>query len=128
MLRKIIVIDNSFVLRKSLKQLLNDVPKTHVVADFSGEIDLVSFLKQNSVDVIFIDLILKKQRGTEIIKQVKQVFPKIKIIVFSINDQQIIKDKVLANGADGFISKISFTKQEIISELHRVMELKCSNE
>ena len=119
----LLIVDDNSIIRKSFKHLLVSIENLNVVGECSDGNEVISFLKMNEVDVIFMDVVMKNIDGIEATKMVKKQYPKIKIIGFSSSAHHAIIEKMLESGADGFISKYDVTKQLILFEINRVMNL-----
>lgn len=120
---KILLVDDNALIRKSLLLLLSKIAHVHVVGECVDGVEVIPFIKDHQVDVIFMDINMKLMDGYEATERVKQYSPDIKVIGFSSEDYMTTIDKMIASGADGFISKYNAEKSLIIAELDRVMNL-----
>lgn len=120
---KILLVDDNAIIRKSLLLLLSKIPHVNVVGECVDGVEVIPFIKHHQVDVIFMDISMKFMDGYEATERVKQYYPGVKVIGFSSQDCIATIDKMIASGADGFISKYNAEKPLIIAELDRVMNL-----
>jgi len=82
--------------------------------------ELKEMLKEQNFDVLLLDIHFGKDDGREIIKEIKQIAPKMKIIALtSHSDSVTIKSSVNA-GFDGYLLKID-GREEIEKALKAVM-------
>jgi DNA-binding NarL/FixJ family response regulator len=81
--------------------------------------DLMAFLKTAQPDVLLMDINLPKKSGLELCKEIKEKYPAINIIGLSMSDQVSVIEKMLENGASGYLLKDA-SKQEIITALRYV--------
>lgn len=63
----------------------------------------IAYLKENSPEIIILDLQLPDGKGFDILKSVKEMKESILVYVFSINSA--MRRACLLNGADGFFDK-----------------------
>ncbi|HZW63102.1 MAG TPA: response regulator transcription factor, partial [Flavobacteriaceae bacterium] len=103
---KILLADDHFLVLDGLEVLLSTfefVDQTESVLNF---IVLKDILKKESFDVLLLDIHFGKHDGREIISEIKQLAPQMKIIALtSHSDSVTIKSSVNA-GFDGYLLKI----------------------
>jgi DNA-binding NarL/FixJ family response regulator len=71
-------------------------------------------------DIIFMDVNLPDLSGTELCKQIKQLYPSILIIGLSTFNQQPVVRNMMDNGASGYVLK-NATKAELMNAISEVM-------
>lgn len=107
---KILLADDHFLVLDGLEVLLSTfefVEKTQSALNF---IELKDILKKESFDVLLLDIHFGKQDGREIIGEIKQLAPQMKIIALtSHSDSTTIKSSINA-GFDGYLLKIDSRK------------------
>ena len=119
---KILLVDSSLVVRKPLKQLLNNIPNLFVVGECLDEDEVAGFLNTNNVDVILMDVTAEFKNDFRAIRKIKQLYSTIKIVGFSFTDHLYYVNKMISCGADGFVSKFDANQDLISSELKRVVD------
>jgi len=102
---KILMVDDSAVVREGLKYILSQAPELQVSAEASCVPEALERLKNQHFDVILLDLSLPGQSGIELLRMVKAntPFPLVLVVSASGEDQSGIQ--VFKAGADGFILK-----------------------
>ncbi|MDB3887337.1 response regulator [bacterium] len=118
-----LLLDDNYLIRKSLKALIMTIPEFNVIGDYPEGKDILSFMKKETVDVIFMNINEKEMIDFEITTSIKEACPDVKIIGFSFIDDYPSIEKLVNNGVGGFISKYEITREVIISEIRRVMRL-----
>ena len=81
----------------------------------------IAFLRQQQPDVILMDINLPDMSGIDLCKQVKAAYPVIQIIGLSSFNQQSFIQKMLDNGASGYVLK-NATREELMEAIETVME------
>jgi DNA-binding NarL/FixJ family response regulator len=103
---RILLADDHFLVLDGLEVLLSTfdfVEETKSVLDYVG---LKKTLEKEKFDVLFLDIHFGKYDGREIIREIKQMMPDMKIIALtSQSDAATIKSSVNA-GFDGYLLKI----------------------
>ncbi|MBU3011727.1 LytTR family DNA-binding domain-containing protein [Polaribacter vadi] len=77
-----IVIDDEQMARVIIRTLCNEIKRINLVKEFSGAIDAMKYLNENSVDLIFLDIHMPNFSGLDFIKTLKDP-PK---IIFTTSD------------------------------------------
>jgi hypothetical protein len=109
---KVIVVEDHQILLESISLLISTIPEMELVGKASSGQKALQILEKESVDLIVSDVQMPGMNGVELVWKVKQLFPKIKILMLTVlEDAQTIKDALQA-GADGFIFK-SAEKEEL---------------
>lgn len=115
---KILLVDDSAIVRKAIKDMLNSQPEIQVIGECADGSQVIPYLQNNNPDVILMDYRMPVLDGIGTTKLVKEFFPKIKIIGFSCDDESYIKNGFFDNGATGFLSKYEADNQTIIKEIN----------
>ena len=81
----------------------------------------LAFLQQQQPDVILMDINLPDKSGIDLCKEVKAKYPLIHILGLSSFNQQSFIQKMMANGASGYVLK-NATREELIEGIETVMQ------
>jgi two-component system chemotaxis response regulator CheB len=80
---RVLVVDDSFVVRRVLSDILNSTPETELVgAVSSGETALVK-IPMLKPDVITLDIEMPGMNGLQTLAQIRKLYPKLPVIMFS---------------------------------------------
>ena len=116
---KILLADDHFLVLDGLEVLLSTfefVDKTESVLNY---IELKEILKEESFDILLLDIHFGKHDGRKIIGEIKQIAPEMKIIALTSHaDSVTIKSSINA-GFDGYLLKID-SREEIERALKAV--------
>ncbi|MFA5962153.1 MAG: response regulator [Parcubacteria group bacterium] len=95
-----------------------------VLTVFSGD-QVLEIVKKQKVDIILLDLMLPRIDGFGVIKSLRDgnYDKNIKIIVSSNLSQKEERNKVMALGANGFITKSQYTPSEMVEEIKRLTNI-----
>ena len=113
----VLVVDDNNIFRKTLLKFLKTQFKSIKLLEANIGSDAVKLVKENVPDLIVMDINMPKMSGFEVVKQVKQEFPFIPIIILSNyneNEYRLAAKKALV---DAYI-----TKQNLVSELPDVIK------
>ena len=106
---KVIIVEDVALELKGTEGIIrNDIPEANVIGTANSEASYWKLLKQQLPDLVLLDLGLGGSTtvGVELCRQTKEMYPKIKVLIFT---GEILNEKlwvdVLDAGADGIILK-----------------------
>ena len=101
----IFLADDHDIVRQGLISLLNSQGDMHVVGDTRYGQQVLGLLQQFKPDVLVLDLSMPDLSGLELIRQVGESFPQIKIIVYSMYAETPYVMQAFQDGANGYVTK-----------------------
>lgn len=118
---KVLLVDDLLLVRETLKQVLTDIDFIEVVGECSDGNEVVGFLDKHEVDVILMDINMKYVDGIEATTQVKDKHPSVKVVAFSMNDEDTFEKAMLKAGASAYLTKdVGF--EQLLSVIRRVTD------
>jgi DNA-binding NarL/FixJ family response regulator len=118
--RRVFVVDDHPIIRKGLAQLLDKEPDLDVCGEAEDVRQARAALQKELPDVLVVDLSLKESDGIELIKDVRNRYKSLPLLVLSMHDEMIYAERMLAAGANGYIMKHAASEQLLIA-LRRVL-------
>jgi DNA-binding NarL/FixJ family response regulator len=100
---RIILADRHSNMLGGIRRLLEDEVETVLMV--ADEVSLNHALENFYPDVVVADLSLPISTKTNIAWVLKKNFPKIKVIILSLDDEKSVLDDVMAAGVEGFVLK-----------------------
>jgi DNA-binding NarL/FixJ family response regulator len=116
---KILIVDDHLLVLEGLKVLLQNTEGIDVVGTASNAYDAIAFLKQNEVDITFLDINLPDLSGIDLCLKIKEEFPSVKCLALSTFAERSYISRMIQNGAMGYLIKSS-SKEEILEAINRV--------
>ena len=101
---KVLIVDDTLKIVKGLTYLFSNY-EVEVVGSCSDGGEVLDFIDNNETDVIVMDYFMKKVHGDEAISLVREKYPLLKIIGFSNDDAEFVKNNMLRAGANHFLLK-----------------------
>jgi DNA-binding NarL/FixJ family response regulator len=117
---RIFIVDDHPMVVAGLRSLLDKIENIEVAGDVSNAFDAIPFLKNNTVDVILLDINLPDISGIDLCKKINKEFPNIKILGISTFSERSYISRMIGNGASGYLIK-SASKEEIAEAIQTVM-------
>ncbi len=94
--------------------------KDHEVHTFTEEEDAIDFIKSNTVDLVILDIKLKKMSGVEVLAEIKAVYPEIRVIMLTGYPTIETARQSLALGAQEYCVK-PIDKEELEEKVAKVL-------
>lgn len=116
----ILVVDDHALIRKGLKQLLEDCPDLVIAGEAASAAQATTILRAQHFDLMLLDINLPDKHGIELLKQFKSEQPDLKIIVLSMYPEDQYGVRALKAGAMGYINKQS-ASDVLIKAIHQVV-------
>jgi len=116
---KVLITDDHPVVRRGIRQILEDDEKISLVHEACDGKELFDMLKKHAYDVILLDISLPGRSGLDLIGQIKRTQQSVAILVLSIHSEEMYAIKALKSGASGYLTKTS-APEELISAIHKV--------
>lgn len=102
---KIALVDDSPLMRNSLQEILTSWGYTIVLEAVNGKDFFRQLNASNAPDICITDINMPEMNGYETVRELKKTWPGIAIVAFSIAGKRE-EERILADGADAFISKV----------------------
>jgi DNA-binding NarL/FixJ family response regulator len=116
-----LIVDDHPVVRYGVRQILDSEPDIEVVDELAGMKGFAVVLNELQPDVVLLDLELDEIRGVEALRQLREIAPALKVIVYTSHDEEEYIIQAAELGVDGYLLKGS-PKEEIVSAIRSVSE------
>lgn len=117
---KVVLADDHQIIRDGVKTLLSDVDDIEVVDEAENGDELIKKLKDQTADLVILDINMPLMNGIQAAEFIKEKYPKIKILVLSMYDEEAYVVKVLQVGVSGYILK-NTEKKDLLEAIYKVM-------
>lgn len=115
---RVVIADDHTIVRDGLKQLLAH-PEFHVMGEACDGQEVMQRVRELEFDVLLLDLSMPNSAGINLIKQVHNEKPKLRILILSMHEEQQYAIRAIRAGAAGYLTKESASAQ-LISAIRRV--------
>lgn len=116
---KVLIADDHNVLLQGLTQLLDGQENIEISHTAENGLEVLSYLKNETVDVILMDINMPLLNGLDTCKKVNQKYPDVKVIALSTLDRGSFIQQMLKNGASGYLLK-NTSRDELIEAIKTV--------
>ena len=111
---KVLIVDDSALMRRSLRQILETAG--YAVIEAENGLDALERYFLDKPDVVMLDLVMHGMYGLDVLQKIRELDPRARIIVVSADIQTSSHDLAGEAGAAGFINK-PFDRTDILSAL-----------
>jgi two-component system response regulator DegU len=109
----IILVDDHPLLRKALKDVLDEEPDLNVIAEAADGEEAVRLALELAPDIVIMDISMPKLNGLEAIKQIKALKPSIIIMALTVHVEDEFILEILQAGAAGYLVKSVYGKEVV---------------
>lgn len=130
---KVLLVDNQAILMDGIANLLSK--SAYEVVDKANSVDeALQYFNETEFDILIADYNVIDDNGLILIRKAKQVYPALKIIVLSMNDEIHLAEEILKEELNGHViskdshhdlvealNKIEKGKIQLSEEVHRII-------
>jgi two-component system, OmpR family, alkaline phosphatase synthesis response regulator PhoP len=118
MAKKILIVDDEFLIRKVLSFLMEE--QGYEVTLAKDGADCFEVLKDFTPDLIFLDIMMPKTDGRDICRELRkdERFKDTKILMLTASGEYVANESWIAIGADGYVAK-PFSPSKILEAVKK---------
>lgn len=116
---KLFIVDDHYMVVEGIHSLLLNEQEIEWLGHAGNADSCISFLKQQQPDVILMDINMPGMSGIDLCKIVREMYPSVYIIGLSTFNQQSFIQKMIDNGASGYVLK-NANKEELMEAVSAV--------
>src|SRR5690606_1749500 len=112
-------VDDHSLFREGMKSILSTISGVEWVGDVGQSEGLMEIIPQLKPDIILLDLQLPGKDGIKLCKEIKTLFPEVKVVILSMYNEERIISHLMELGANGYLTK-TCKKEEMERALKEV--------
>jgi len=116
---RVLLADDHPIVRAGLKEILAGTGDITVAGEATNGQEVMARVRGHDYDVAVLDLSMPGRSGIELIKQVKDEKPKLRILVLSMHSEEQYAVRALKAGASGYLTKDSAAEQ-LVAAIRRI--------
>jgi DNA-binding NarL/FixJ family response regulator len=101
----IVLADDHVMFRKGVKRIIEETPGLKVTGEANDGLELLRLLKTQEPKLVLLDISMPYLRGLEATREIKQLYPRVKVILLTMHRYKEFIQQALEAGADGFLLK-----------------------
>ncbi len=118
---RILIADDHAIIRKGLKQILLEEYPSAIIEEVNDAEGVIKKIISNEWNIIICDISMPGRSGLEVVQEVKQIFPKLPVLILSIHPEEQYAIRVLKAGAAGYLRKDAAT-EELVKAVQRILQ------
>jgi DNA-binding NarL/FixJ family response regulator len=117
--------DDHAVLRRGIRNLVDEQADMKVVAEAANGEEAVSMALRAKPDVAILDITMPRMNGLEAARRILAALPKTEILILTVHHSDEIVEEVLESGAHGCVLK-SEAEEELVETIRSLSQHKTS--
>lgn len=118
--RRVLIVDDHPIVRQGLKRMIEAEADMEVCGEAATEVQARRAIRELTPDIVIVDLALQEGDGLELVRDVHAHHPDVPMLVLSMHDETIYAERLLSEGASGYIMKQAAADQ-LLNALRTVL-------
>jgi two-component system invasion response regulator UvrY len=110
---RVILVDDHGLVRHGVRRLLEDARDVEVIAEAGSGEEALALVRQLEPDVLLMDLVMPGMGGLEATRKLSRVRPATRVIVVSMQKDEVLPAKLIDAGAMGYLTKGASVKEMV---------------
>ena len=116
---KVIIVDDHPVVRRGLKQIIEDEPDMQVAGEAKNAGECFSLVRKTDCTLVLLDITLPDRSGFDVLKQLKYEHPNLPILILSVHPEDQYGLRLIKAGASGYLMKEG-APEELVKAIRKV--------
>jgi len=116
---RVLLADDHAMVRAGLKEVLADTGDITVAGEATNGQEVLAQVRAHEFDVAVLDMTMPGRSGIELIKQVKEARPRLRVLVLTMHKEEQYAVRALRAGASGYLTKESAADQ-LVAAIRRI--------
>lgn len=116
---RILIIDDHEVVRDGVKRIFAERPAAVEFGEAGSGQEALKLVREHDWDVAVLDLSLGERSGLDVLKELKQITPRLPVLILSMHSEEQYARRAFRAGAAGYLTKDS-PSTELVTAIERV--------
>ncbi|NYH14196.1 response regulator [Paraburkholderia bryophila] len=116
---RVLIADDHALVRDGLRHILQNASGFEVVGEANDGVSTIALTRSEAAEVLVLDLSMPGRNGVELIKQIKEEKPALRILVLTVHAEQQYAVRAFKAGASGYLTKES-ASAELVTAVSKV--------
>ena len=116
---RVLIADDHAIVRDGLRHILRSASGLEVAGEASDGATTIAMIRATAADVLVLDLSMPGRNGVELLKQIKDEKPALRILVLTMHAEQQYAVRAFKAGASGYLTKES-ASAELVTAVSKV--------
>ena len=119
---RILIVDDHELLRRGVRSLLSGDSRFEVCGEAENGQEGIEKVRELNPELVTLDVSMPVLNGLEAARQIRRLFPSIKILILSMHDSPQMAEELRQAGADAVMVKIA-PAGELVATVERLLQL-----
>jgi len=101
----VLIADDHAIIRSGLRQIVQETSDIRVEAEARNGVEVMQLLRQNSPDVVVMDISMPERNGLDTLKLIRKEHPQLPVIMLSMHEEAFYAVRSLKAGAAAYLRK-----------------------
>jgi len=102
---RVLLVDDHASIRRGLRGLIDAKPRYTIVGEASNGMEALEIARDTNPDIVILDYWLSRQDGLALTRRLKEEFPRLEIVLFTLFDLESMVLEALEAGIRGMVLK-----------------------
>jgi len=117
---RILIADDHAIVREGLKQIVARESDVRVTGEAGTAAELFQMLKEDSWDIIILDINMPDRSGLDSLKQIRSEYPDLPVLILSMYSEDQYGIRAIKAGAGGYLKKVS-APEELVRAIRKIV-------
>jgi len=104
-MKRILLVDDHEVVRDGVRRILDKQPGATTFGEAGTAPEALELVREQDWDVVLLDISLGGRDGLEVLKEIKQLRPRLPVLILSMHSEELFARRALKAGAAGYVTK-----------------------
>jgi len=104
-LRKVLIVDDDMRFRRFVKELFSSEEDFQIIGEAANGQEAILMAKELKPDLVLMDISMPRMNGLDATRLLKEIIPKLEIIILTIHDLEEYREAAMASGASAYVLK-----------------------
>ncbi len=117
---KVLIADDHAIVRRGLKLILSEEFDRIIFGEARTGQEVLDLVWKQDWDIVVLDITMPGRSGLEVLKELKQLRPKLPVLILSMHSEDQFGMRVLKAGAAGYMTKEN-VPEELVKAIKKVL-------
>lgn len=117
---RILIADDQAIVRDGVKKILGEQPGEATYGEARTAQEALRLVREENWDIVVLDISLGGRSGLEVLKELKQIRPKLPVLILTMYSEEHYAYRAFKAGAAGYITK-DISRAELVKAINKVI-------
>jgi DNA-binding NarL/FixJ family response regulator len=119
-MNRILIVDDHEIVRDGIRRIFDEQPGSMAFGQAGTAEEALSLAREEDWDVVVLDLSLGGRSGLDVLKTLKQIRPRLPVLILSMHSEEQYARRAFKGGAGGYLTKDS-PRAELLNAIKKVI-------